>query len=109
MPLYKVNSRGNEYFPAMLLELVSKYQRQQHTEIVDTILNNMSKTLKAQSPSTVVTLCHRSVKSAMIKADEEDYKEQKEVFGKFIEENKFYMFYILSAFFYQSAEKRFVI
>ena len=85
-----VNSRGNEYFPAILLELVMKYQRQQHTEIVDTILNNMSKTFKAQSPSTVVTLCHRSVKSAMIKADEEDYKEQKEVFGKFIEENKFY-------------------
>ena len=85
-----VNSRGNEYFPAILLELVTKYQRQQHTEIVDTILNNMSKTLKAQSPSTVVILCHRSVKSAMIKADEEDYKEQKEVLGKFIEENKFY-------------------
>jgi phenylpyruvate tautomerase PptA (4-oxalocrotonate tautomerase family) len=85
-----VNSRGNEYFPAALLELVMECQQQQHTEIVDTILDNMSKTLQAQSSSTVVILCHRSVKSAMIKADEEDYKEQKEVFGKFIGENKFY-------------------
>ena len=85
-----VNSRGNEYFPAALLELVMKYQQQQHTKIVDTILNSMSKTLNAQSSSTVVILCHRSVKSAMIKADEEDYKDQKEMFGKFIEENKFY-------------------
>ena len=84
-----VNSRGNEYFPAALLELFTKCQQQQHTKIVDTILNSMLKTLNAQSPSTVVILCHRSVKSAMIKADEEDYKEQKEVFGKFIEENKF--------------------
>ena len=85
-----VNSRGNEYFPAALLELVMECQQQQHTEIVDTILDNMSKTLQAQSSSTVVILCHRSVKSAMIKADEKDYKEQKEVFGKFIGENKFY-------------------
>ena len=85
-----VNSRGNEYFPAALLELVTKCQQQQHTKIVDTILNSMSKTLNAQSSSTVVILCHRSVKSAMIKADKENYKEQKKAFGKFIEENKFY-------------------
>ena len=85
-----VISRDNEYFLAIVLELVTKYQRQQHTEIVDTILNNMSKTLKAQSSSPLVILCHRSVKSAMIKVDEEDYKEQKEVFRKFIEENEFY-------------------
>ena len=85
-----VNSRGNEYFPAILLELVSEYQRQQHTEIVDTILNIMLTTLNAQSSSTVVLLCHRSVKSAMIKADEENYKEQKEKCEEFIEENKFY-------------------
>ena len=82
-----VNSRGNEYFPATLLELVTKHQPQQHTKIVDTIVNNM---LKTHSLSNVVILCHRSVKSAMIKVDEEDYKEQKEVFRKFIEENKFY-------------------
>ena len=84
-----VNSRGNEYFPAALLELVTKCQQQQHTKTVDTMLNSMSKTLNAQSSSTVVILCHRSVKSAMIKADKENYKEQKKAFGKFIEENKF--------------------
>ena len=81
------HSGGNEYFPATLLELVMKHQRQQHTKIVVTIVNNM---LKTHSPPTVVILCHRSVKFAMIKVDEEDYKEQKEVFRKFIEENKFY-------------------
>ena len=85
-----VNSRGNAYFPAFLLELFTKYQRQQYTEIVDLILNNMSKISKAQSPSTVVILCHRSVKSAMKKAVEKDYKEQKEMLWKFIEEIKFY-------------------
>ena len=84
-----VNSRGNEYFPAALLELVTKYQQQQHTKTVDTILNSM-KTLNGQSPSIVVILCHRSVKSAMINVGEKDYKEQKEMIRKFIEKNNFY-------------------
>jgi hypothetical protein len=84
-----VNSRGNEYFPATLLELVTKCQRQQHTAIVYTILNNMLKTLNAQSPSTVVISCHRSVKSAMKNACKED-KKQKEIFGQFITKHKFY-------------------
>ena len=84
-----VNPRGNEYFPATLLELVTKYQQQQYTEIVHTILNNMLKALNAQSTSTLVILCHRSVKSAMKKACKED-KKQKEIFWQFITKHKFY-------------------
>ena len=83
------HSGGNEYFPATLLELVRKYQQQQYTEIVHTILNNMLKALNAQSTSTLVILCHRSVKSAMKKACKED-KIQKEIFGQFITKHKFY-------------------
>ena len=83
------HSGGNGYFPAILLELVTKCQRQQHTEIVNTILYYMLETLHAQSPSTVVILCHRSVKSAMKKACKED-KKQKEIFGQFITKHKFY-------------------
>ena len=83
------HSRGNGYFPAALLELVMKCQRQQQTEIVYTILNIMLKTLNAQPPSTVVISCHRSVKSAMKNACKED-KKQKEIFGQFITKHKFY-------------------
>ena len=44
------------------------------------------KTLTAKSSSTAVILCHREVKSAIIKANEE-LKKQLETF---IKENKFY-------------------
>jgi hypothetical protein len=84
-----VNSRGNGYFPAILLELVTKCQRQQHTEIVNTILYYMLETVNAQSPSTVVISCHRSVKSAMKNACKED-KKQKEIFGQFFTKHKLY-------------------
>jgi hypothetical protein len=50
----------------------------------------MLKNLTAQSSSTDVILCNRSLKYAMIEADEKDCKEQKEMFMKFIEEKKFY-------------------
>ena len=53
-------------------------------------LSDICQTLTAQSSSTEVILCHREVKSAMMKADEEDSKEQKEKFEEFIKENKFY-------------------
>ena len=84
-----VKLKGNEYFLTDLLELFMKYQ-QQHTDIVNPFLNNMLKTVNAQSTTTVVILWHRSVKSVMIKAGEKDYKEQKEMFRKFIEKNHFY-------------------
>ena len=46
----------------------------------------MLKTLTAKSSSTEVILCHREVKYAIIKAG----KEQKDMLGTFIKENKFY-------------------
>ena len=54
-------------------------------ERTETLLD-MLKTLTAKSSSTEVILCHREAKSAIIKAG----KEQKDMLGTFIKENKFY-------------------
>ena len=48
------------------------------------------KTFTAQSSTTEVVLCHREVKSGMIKAGDKDYKKQKKLFEDFIKEHKFY-------------------